>query len=199
MMKPLNALILAGGQSSRMGRDKALLSFQNTHFLQRIYRIAEQCCNSVYILTPWPERYCNILPDERSFLSESSPGEGSLIALYQGLQQIEMTGDWLLLLACDLPLLDAEILLSWYKNLQYLPLEILACIPKNGDRWEPLCGFYHSQILPDLENYIDRGDRSFQKFLTTIPVSEIILSDREKKMLWNCNTPEDLKYLDSLR
>lgn len=181
-----------------MGRDKALLSFQNMSFLQRVDRVAKQCCNSVYIITPWPEKYRNLVPDESHFLLESFPREGSLIALYQGLQQIETTGDWLLLLACDLPLLDAKILLDWCEKLQHLPPKILACVPKNGDRWEPLCGFYRPQILPHLKSYINCGDRSFQKFLKTVPLDDIFVSDREKKMLWNCNTPEDLKKLDSL-
>ena len=197
-----NALILAGGNSSRMGQDKALLIWNNTPFLQKIYHLAEQCCNSVYILTPWPERYRDIIPDEGRFLLESSHQEGSLFAFYQGLQQIEVQldtmTDWILLLACDLPLLEVEILQNWCKKLPHLSSNFLACVPKNGDRWEPLCSFYRLNTLPHLQDFIDRGERSFQKFLKTIPVREIILSDREKQMLWNCNTPEDLEQIQSL-
>ncbi|MEM9543073.1 MAG: molybdenum cofactor guanylyltransferase [Cyanobacteria bacterium P01_E01_bin.42] len=197
-MKSLNALILAGGKSSRMGRDKALLSFQNTPFLQRVDRIARQCCSEVYILTPRPTKYREFVSEESYFLLESSPGEGTLAAFCQGLQQIKTTRDWLLLLACDLPLLDAEILQNWGEQLQHLPLEILACIPKDNDRWQPLCGFYRPQILPHMQHYLDGGDRAFQKFFKTIPVKEIVLGDREKQMLWNCNTPEDLQHIESL-
>ena len=192
-----DALILAGGKSSRMGQDKALLLFNDTPFLLHVDRVAQHCCNSVYIIAPWPDKYRDIVPRDRSFLLESPIGEGSLVAFYQGLQQIDTKNDWLLLLACDLPLLDPEIVLNWCNNLQHISPEILACVPKNGDRWEPLCGFYRPEILPHLKEYIDRGDRAFQTFLNTLPVSEISVSDREKQMLWNCNTPEDLNQINS--
>jgi molybdopterin-guanine dinucleotide biosynthesis protein A len=193
----LNALILAGGKSSRMGQDKALMLFDRKPFLQQIDRIAQQCCDSVYILTPWPERYRDLIPDESNFLLESSQGEGSLFAFCQGLQQLEKTMDWLLLLACDLPLLEAEILLNWCENLPQISSDILAVVPKNCDRWEPLCGFYRPEILPHLEDFIDRGGRSFQKFLATVSTQAIVVSDREQKMLWNCNTPDDFKQISS--
>lgn len=194
----LNALILAGGQSSRMGQDKALLLVNGIPFIQQIYHIAEQCCESVYLISPWPERYYSILGNNSKihFLAESTTGEGSLVAFLQGLKQIEKQTDWLLLLACDLPLLNPEILLNWCENLQDISPDILACVPKNNNFWEPLCGFYRPEIIPNLEDFINCGGRSFQTFLETVSTCAIALGNREQKMLLNCNTPDDLQRIN---
>ncbi|NEP41154.1 MAG: molybdenum cofactor guanylyltransferase, partial [Okeania sp. SIO2H7] len=166
----LVALILAGGKSSRMGKDKALIPWQNIPMLKRVYQVASECTEKVYIITPWPEKYQNILPTECKWLTETKT-EGPLVAFTQGLAQIN--SDWILLLGCDLPLLNLDIIQTWATQLNQLSPEILALVPKTSQGWEPLCGFYRQQIKVELQKYIDQGDRSFQRLLTRIPVQPL--------------------------
>lgn len=188
----LSAVILAGGKSSRMGQDKALIAWDGIPLLQRVCQVASQCCQQVYILTPWPERYQEIVTDfNDQFLVESNPGQGPLVALAQALA--ELPTEWILLLACDLPLLQVEIIRDWAARLNNIPDSILATVPQQENFWQPTCGFYRREALPELEKFIQQGGRSFQTWLDQIPVDPILLDERLSNMLFNCNTPQDLK------
>jgi molybdenum cofactor guanylyltransferase len=185
------ALVLAGGQSSRMGQDKALILWDGKPILQRVCAAAATCCAQVYILTPWQERYKHAIAIPNiHWLVENNPGQGAIAALAQGLNEIPT--DWILLLACDLPLLEATILQAWAAQLEQLPADILALVPRQTHGWEPLCAFYRYAALPKLQSFIQQGGRSFQIWLSQIPVQPLVVSDREAYMLRNCNTPSDL-------
>ena len=192
-------LILAGGQSSRMGKDKALLLINGKPFLQQVYEVATPLTSQVYILTPWRDRYQEKLTGDYKFLLESNRGSGPLVALSEGLAQI--SAEWILLLACDLPLLKTDILQDWIDLLNQVPNFILAVVPYQNSRWEPFCGFYRKQALPELQNFIDKGGRSFQNWLREIDAIPLSLEERASTMLWNCNTPDEfekLKYNEKL-
>lgn len=190
----LAALVLAGGKSSRMGKDKALIPWQGTPILKRVCQTAATCCQQVYILTAWSERYQDLLGEKYQYLKEFNPGQGPLVALAQGLAQItrDYSIDWILLLACDLPQLETEILKTWSNQLSQLPPETLALVPRRREGWEPLCGFYRPAVRNSLQNFIEQGGRSFQVWLSNLPAQSIAVGEKEAKMLWNCNTPADL-------
>jgi molybdopterin-guanine dinucleotide biosynthesis protein A len=188
----LVALVLAGGKSSRMGRDKALILWDGQPMLQRVVGAIRQLplLSSVYILTPWPDRYQGSVTGDVQWLVESNPGKGPLIALAQGFAQIE--AEWILLVACDMPQLDSGILHQWSQKLSILPPEILALVPQSAERWEPMCGFYRKEAGKALEVFIQAGGRSLQGWLKQIPVSSIPVDRAASLMLKNCNKPEDL-------
>ena len=186
----LTALILAGGKSSRMGQDKALIPMGEEPMLHCICQIARQCSAQVYVVTSWPDKYREIVPGGCNFITEKSP-DGPLVAFSQALREVRT--DWVLLLACDLPNLTAAILHEWAMELTNLPQGIIALLPKDKKGWHPLCGFYRSSCLPQLQDYVQGGGRSFQHWLAQHPVQESPIEDRE--ILFNCNTPEDLAKL----
>jgi len=181
-------LVLAGGQSRRMGSDKALLCWQGIPMLQRVCHAALECCDRVYVLTPWPERYQHVIPQRCTVLLETYPDKGPLIALLAGFRQLQTT--WVLLLACDLPLLRTDILREW---LTLLPnTQALALVPHQSDQWEPLCGFYHHHSCSSLQSFIQQGGQSFQHWLSDLPAQKIALDTQSQAMLLNCNSPNDI-------
>ena len=186
-------IVLAGGQSSRMGRDKALLEIEGKCLLERSCEVAANLTSEVYVLTAWPDRYRSTLSKKCQFLVEYNPGSGPLIALTQGLTQI--TTEWILLLACDLPLLDVQIIQHWASHLTAVPPSTLAVVPYQNSRWEPLCGFYRQQSLSSLQSFIEKGGRSFQVWLNQIAVVPLSVAEREAVMLSNCNTLEEFEQL----
>ncbi|MGB3656040.1 MAG: molybdenum cofactor guanylyltransferase, partial [Rivularia sp. (in: cyanobacteria)] len=185
------ALILAGGKSSRMGSDKALVDYQGKPMLLSVYQVAAACTEQVYILTPWSDRYQSILPPDCQYLVESQPGKGPVNGLYQGLEQI--SADWILLLACDLPLLDVEILQSWINKLPQIPASTLALVPQRSQIWEPMCGFYRKEVKTELDTFLKMGKRSFQDLLSGINVEALNVDEKTGLMLFNCNSPGDLE------
>jgi len=184
------SLILAGGKSSRMGEDKALLPWDGIPLLTRVCQVANECSQQVYILTPWPDKYHQIIPANCQFILESNPGQGPLVGLAQGIGEI--SAEWVLLLACDLPLLQASILQNWIANLTQISPYIIAIVPHQEVGWEPMCAFYRHSALPYLQEFVQQGGRSFQNWLPFIPVQPITVSEESKYMLWNCNTPTDM-------
>ncbi len=199
----LSAVILAGGRSRRMGQDKALLTTPSGQpLLAQTAQIAQQLTAEVVVVTPWPERYRQVVPPTVRLLPEDqSRGDsprGPLSGFAQGWTQIH--ADWCLLLACDLPYLESAILQRWWRWLlaqtehwQRLaeppaPLPVASLTP-GIKGWEPLCGYYHRRCLPGLLRRLASGDRSFQSWLTTVPIAAY--SAVPRSMLFNCNTPSD--------
>ncbi len=195
-MASLCAIVLAGGQSSRMGRDKAMIRLQGIPLLRQVCNVALDCATQVYVVTPWSERYQDILPEGCRVIREVPlPGEasshGPLVGFAQGLAQVET--DWVLLLACDLPQLQVQVLQDWATELEKTAPDAIALLPRQSHRWEPLCGFYRCQCLPLLTQFINEGGRSFQRWLAQHPVQELPVSHTH--VLFNCNTPADLERL----
>jgi molybdenum cofactor guanylyltransferase len=185
----LAGLILAGGQSSRMGQDKALVEWQGVPLLLRVCQAAAVCCDRLYILTPWPERYRPMLPEQSIFLTETLQNQGPLVALSQGLPQIDQ--DWVLLLGCDLPCLDPAVIQTWAGQLVDLPDSVVAYVPRT-DYWQPLCGFYRRAAQPQLQAFMEAGGRSLQAWLAEVNTQAIKVTPAIAPMLRNCNTPADL-------
>jgi molybdenum cofactor guanylyltransferase len=198
----LCAIVLAGGQSSRMGQDKALLEIEGIALLQKVGEVALACSDRVYIVTGWPQRYQHLsIATNCQFLQETNP-QGPLISFRDALSYAVNLASpipfWVLLLACDLPNLQANVLQDWIAQLSCLPDTVQAYLPKHtaiastnrsNKQWEPLCGLYRSDCLENLQKFIASGGNSFQKWLTHIQVAEI--SCIAPQTLFNCNTPSD--------
>ncbi|PPS43940.1 molybdenum cofactor guanylyltransferase [Chroococcidiopsis sp. TS-821] len=211
-MYSLSAIVLAGGKSSRMGKDKALLAIQGVPLLKRVCDVASSLCDAVYVVTPTPEKYQHLALKNSQFVREvplsqetlSIPSStkvtlplphGPLVGFAQGLAVVKT--DWVLLLACDLPKLQVEVLQDWAEELENVPQEAIAALPRQEKGWEPLCGFYRHGCLPVLNAFIAQGGRSFQTWLVQHPVHVLSLPNAE--ILFNCNTPEDLAFVDDTR
>jgi molybdenum cofactor guanylyltransferase len=173
----LSVVILAGGRSSRMGRDKATIEIAGVPLIRRIYDIVATCVDlgQIYVVTPWPEKYRQILPANCNFILEHQPHQGPLIAFAQALAEIDAT--WFLLLACDLPNLSTPAIQSWIDRLPAIDRQSIAYLSRHASKgWEPLCGFYRQICHDSAIEYIDSGGRSFQGWLKMKMVTELVVT-----------------------
>ncbi|WP_225913721.1 molybdenum cofactor guanylyltransferase [Leptolyngbya ohadii] len=195
----LSAIVLAGGQSSRMGTDKALVEIAGQPMLARVCEVAFSCTPWVYVVSAWNHRYRPILDDRVTFVQEVSllkdmHPHGPLVGFAQGLQQVKT--EWVLLLACDMPQLETETLYRWIQELPRLSSDTVAAMARNRKGWwEPMCGFYRRDCKESLEAFIQSGGRSFQRWLDSQKVQELSIDD--PAMLFNCNTPADVEKAES--
>ena len=174
-----------------MGTDKALLQLNDQPLLSIICKNVRYLATQTYIITPWVEKYQQVIPESCQLIRELSPDNGPLVAFAQGLRQVKT--EWVLLLACDLVYLDKEAIAQWSKLLEQTPKSAIALLPKHPTKgWEVLSGFYRHSCLPLMEKFITSGGRSLQKWLLTQEVMELPVSN--SKVLFNCNTPEDWEY-----
>ncbi|MGK7913735.1 MAG: molybdenum cofactor guanylyltransferase [Synechococcus sp.] len=185
----IEAIVLAGGHSHRMGEDKALLRLDGVPLLQRICQIASVCTRQTYVVTPWSDRYTH-LPLPATLIAEPNESEmarGPLAGFARGLQVVQ--SEWVLLLACDLPCLSVESLQQGIACLRQVPTDSIAFLHRHPKGWEPLCGFYRHSCLINLEEAISGGTRSFQAWLATQEIH--VWEDADPRLFINCNTPEE--------
>jgi molybdopterin-guanine dinucleotide biosynthesis protein A len=189
------AIALAGGRSSRMGQDKALILVDGEPMLRIVCLAAAQVTDRGYVVVREAEQYQRAIATNFTtnftFVIDHCL-DGALVGFSLGIQAITPPVDWILLLACDLPNLQGDILQAWAHDLAALPEDAIAYLPRSldGKNWEPLCGFYRWQAQISLNQFIEQGGRSFQKWLSNHQVIEI--ASVPSRMLLNCNKPEDL-------
>jgi molybdopterin-guanine dinucleotide biosynthesis protein A len=207
------AIALAGGKSSRMGSDKALLEINGETLLFKTCRTALEVADAIYVVVRSQQQYemaiANFPSQNTSRKSVSmiidQQFAGALVGFWQGVQAISEPTDWILLLACDLPNLQSDILQIWANHLADLPESAIAYLPRYANKnsnnkfrkqWEPLCGFYRWTCRDSLVEFINQGGRSFQKWLEDLEVVEI--ENVDASMIFNCNTPEDFDSVQSI-
>ena len=208
MKQDITAIVLAGGQSSRMGQDKALLPREkNQTLLYHVCNVAQESARCVYVITPWTERYQDIVPQSCKFIKENlvekeTKSNFPLMGFFQGLKFVKT--EWILLLACDLPNIDSQTITSWYSYLTQVPEDTVAILPRHPKGWEPLCGFYKRSCQASLQNYLHNGGKSFQQWLkqslvVELPICGLAESEAlpEQSILFNCNTLEDWRKITS--
>ncbi len=184
----VEAFILAGGASSRMGRDKALLEIGGVPLLARTARLLEPLVAGVTVIGP-PERYTasglHVVPDDW-------PGLGPLggIATALGISRRE----WSLIVGCDLPYLSAAWL-EWLIT-RALASPADALVPESTRGLEPLCAIYRTRCGPALAAAVTAGVRKVFDAVTRLAPERLTPAQWQALALGvepfkNMNTPED--------
>jgi molybdopterin-guanine dinucleotide biosynthesis protein A len=185
--------ILAGGQSQRMGQDKALLRLHGASLLERTAQLALQLSPQVLIVgrerpDDWPQALSAV-----RFIIEDTPHQGPLNGLLTALQQLPPTCSKVLLLACDLPLLKREAL-SWLIAQSQSTLEH-GLIVVNAAQWEPLFSLYTRQVEPLVQAQLTQQRRSLHALIKAGDFAFIELPEELAASLTNVNTPEEWQAL----
>lgn len=137
-------IILAGGQSSRMGQNKALLPIDDHTIIERVAKALKPIVSSLWIVGNHTADYSFL---ELSEVPDIFPGQGPLSGLHTALSQI--SSEWYVVSACDLPF--ASTVLMQYLIEQTRIEGIQAVIPMQHGRIHPLYAVYHCSVLPSLQ------------------------------------------------
>lgn len=187
--------ILAGGKSTRMGRDKALLLWNGRTLVEHV-RNQFAACEKVLVSVADADRPTGIsypaVADERQ-------GYGPLEGIYQLLAAAQT--DWVFVAAADLPLVNEELLSCLLEALAAAQTDekgILAVIPCAEGRVHPLCGLYHKRALAFLLTLFERGEHRVRALLDEMPVVYAAVEEHgiDPRMLSNVNTPEEFRQLE---
>ena len=178
------AIILCGGNSVRMGRDKATLPFGPETLLRRVVRLAQTVVNDVVVVGATSQP----MPTGVRVVQDPVPGLGPLAALAVGLRSV--SAGRALLLACDLPLLEPALL----QRLQDLAGAADACVPLLDGMPMPTCAVYATRVLPRAEAQLAAGARSLRALLAAVSVRWVNpddLRDVDPELLsfLDCDTP----------
>jgi len=182
------AFVLAGGASTRMGCDKALLELDGIPMLVRTIRLAEPHVASAVVVGP-PERYAllglEIIPD-------GWPGTGPLGGIVTALHA--SSAEWNLILGCDLPHLTKEWikwLIAWARE-----SSTQAVVPESPRGLEPLAAMYRKDCEPAFRGAVSRGVRRISAALQEIVFEKVTARqwrgiEPADNLFQNANTPGD--------
>lgn len=174
--------VLAGGRSTRMGQDKALLPWKGSTLIESVAREVLQAAGNVTLIGS-PELYGNlgfpVIPDQIE-------GCGPMGGLHAALTVT--IADWNLVVACDMPDVSHRLLEELLAAAEASGADAL--VPQTPAGLEPLCAVYHVRLLPAVESSIHSKLLKMHDFVSRIearlwPVSHA-------GVFRNLNTPKQL-------
>ncbi|WP_062351399.1 molybdenum cofactor guanylyltransferase [Bacillus kwashiorkori] len=193
--KKMNAIVLAGGASRRMGRNKALLQYNGITAIERLIVLLERIVNKVIVVGREDTDYSFV---SKQIVYDMYHGFGPLAGIHAGLMHSDTEVN--LVIAVDMPFVDRDVitfLAHSYKDEN-------ALIPKIDNRLQPLFALYHRRIFPSIEQSISNQELSMQLFITKINGKILLEEDFPFKAIWlnrvfsNTNYPEEYEIVRSL-
>jgi molybdenum cofactor guanylyltransferase len=183
-------VVLAGGQSSRMGRPKAWLPFHGQPMLARVLdRLAPLFAEQIVVRAPGQE-----LPAvDARFVEDEEPGQGPVAGLAAGLAAV--TCPLAFATSCDAPFIDPRVVAHLLERCQP-PYAVV--VPLWEGRPQPLHAVYRADTAPVLKQLLAAGRRrpvDLYKEVPTLelPEEEIRALDPNGLTFMNTNTPEDFQ------
>ena len=195
----LSVLILAGGHSTRMGRDKAWLILDGQPLAERVARRVLPLADELIFSTNRPEQFrwlVRALPLPVQLVPDQHPNAGPLAGLYAGLGAA--ANDLVLMLAVDMPFVNLELLRYMVQIAEGYDA-VVPQVPKAKSpelAQEPLHALYRRTCLPAVARHLAAGQRRMVSFLPDVNTrfvlpEEIIPFDPNYLSFSNINTPEE--------
>lgn len=197
----LTGLVLAGGRSTRLGQDKVVLPLNGQSLLARTVGLAAQFCVRVVVSGRDPADLGADLgadpgPD-LDWLPDDEPGHGPIGGILTGLAHL---GGPLLVLACDLPLLDAATVARLAEHRVGRPAgTVVTTFLQSATGFiEPLVAVYEDLARPHLAAALAAGERKLARALPAAGRHLIPYGPAEAHVFFNVNFPADLAVLSRL-
>ena len=185
----LSVVVQAGGQSSRMGRDKALVQLAGLPMIQHVLARLVGLGDETLVTTNNPDALeflgLPLIPDEE-------PGAGALWGLRTALRAAR--GNAVLVVACDMPFVNRLLL----EHLIALSPKADVVVPRWNDRYQTMQSVYaRKKCLSAVEDALDRGERRMISFYPHVKVrivspEDVAELDPKGRSFFNVNTPEEL-------
>ncbi|WP_275990305.1 molybdenum cofactor guanylyltransferase [Mycolicibacterium doricum] len=186
---PLAAVVLAGGASRRMGRDKATVSIDGpsgpTTLVEHVVTTVGRRCSPVFVIAAPGQA----LPDlAAEVLRDEVRGVGPLLATGRGLRAAAEAGHrWAFVCAVDLPYLTMDFVDDLAVPAERLGVDVV--LPWDG-RDHYLAGVYRTSLSGHIAQLVAAGERSMRALVDTVDAQRIVMP--EQRALTNANTPADL-------
>ncbi len=187
-------IILAGGKSSRLGRDKGLVEWQGRKIVEFVIEVLSPFCAEVLISSnnlEYKQFSHRVVPD-------ILPGNGPMMGLYSALRSSSTNMN--LVLAVD----NILVTDAFYRYLLSKDLTgSWIAVPLIGDRfYEPLVGFYKTDCIQVMESFMKKGNYKLPDLISDVPSLKLTVEtdfpDYHPNYFQSLNRPEDLVLLDDL-
>jgi molybdenum cofactor guanylyltransferase len=187
---PLAAVILAGGASRRMGRDKATLPYEGATLIERMVELLKQRCAPIFVIAA-PGQALPAL--DAQVLRDEARGVGPLLATVRGLRAAAEAGSELAFVsAVDMPLLSVDLLDELAGPAVRLGADVV--LPWDG-RDHYLAGVYRTSLAKPAAELVAVGERSMRALVEGADTQRIVMP--EQVSLTNVNTAAELAAVRS--
>ncbi len=187
----MNAAILAGGKSSRMGSNKAFLELKGKTFIELQIELLREMFDEIFISVKIPSEYEYLnLP----IFKDIYPDKGPLGGIYTSL--INSSSYHTFMLACDMPFVEPELI----THLKDLTNQYDVVIPKSEKGLEPLHAFYSKKCIEPIKRELDGNNLRIISFFPHVNVKIVELgsltsSNNFKHSIKNLNTREEYEAI----
>lgn len=192
MYSDITGVILAGGKSSRMGVNKALLQLGEQKIIERIVDLMRSIFSEVIIITNTPEEYEFL---NLSLFEDIYKWKGPLAGIHSALYHSQT--EKVFVLSCDVPLMTKEMIEYIINYESNKPIKFCEAAGYH----QPLVGVYSKKILNEINKFISEkeiSDKSFHQFLKNVD-AEIIHPEKlpfyKNEIFFNVNKPEDYELI----
>jgi molybdopterin-guanine dinucleotide biosynthesis protein A len=198
MIEDCTALILAGGESRRMGQDKASLVLNGMTLIERVTLTMQSVFPKVIVSVRRLREDIKIQQ-----VCDEPEARGPLAGLIAGLAQVDTP--WMFALACDMPFVKAGMVEQLAKyRFDSAPHNFLqAVVPLINGYQQPLAAFYATNTLAVMQKSLALGDNSIRGALRNLTVryvseAELSGSDPQLGSFFDLDTPEDVARVGSM-
>lgn len=171
--------IMAGGKSQRMGRDKAELEIDGQTLLDRLIDQANMVSDTVLVIGRTDSR------DDVIWLEDDEPGLGPLGGLRTALSHLDRP---VLLVACDMPLVDADAL-QWLLDAFAGADAAHGLATTRDSQLEPLFSIYNPAVMSLVDERLSEGRRSVRGLIQNGDFERVETPEEIAPKLANVNTP----------
>ncbi len=197
----ISALIVSGGRSARMGRDKKFLEIDGRSFIERAVDVAEEFADEIILVVGSKEQMeCTeaLGIDGVTVVVDAKEGRGPVMGLLTGMYAAK--GEWVVVLPTDAPMMNAGI----FKHMLDRKEGYDAVVPVNGEHLEPMYAVYKRDAMVKACEWaieVEGEKASLHSIIrglgkvNYVPVEDFREYDRELLTFYNVNTPEDLERL----
>jgi FdhD protein len=185
----VTGVILAGGASSRMGKNKALLEIGGEPLIGRIYRTLSELFEEVVVVAPDPEQYAFL---GCLTVTDIWQGKGTMVGVHAGLSACR--GNAAFVVGCDMPFLQC----GFIRYLAEIDTDADVVVPRSPDGLHPLHAIYRNSALPVMERFLREGNLSMMDFLAALRTrvvepEEFARFDARYSSVVNVNTPQEFE------
>lgn len=188
LKKNISAIILAGGKSSRMGREKGLVIFNNKPLVQHVIDALKKITANIIIVTQNKEYEQFGLPCYADIYKD----KGALGGIYTGL--VNSSSQKNIVVGCDMPFLSEKVLNSLIDHCEGVD----ALLTMHKEKEEPLCSVYDKSCIPHFQWLIEQDQLKITDALMGLKTRSISF-DNENWFIGNefanINSPDQLDYL----
>jgi molybdenum cofactor guanylyltransferase len=176
-----SGIILAGGKSSRMGQDKALLKIDGEPMIGHVSKLLRAFCDEIIVSSSNKEH-----AQFGDFMVEDAiKDSGPLAGIQAGL--LAAKNDQCFVLSCDTPFVTKEVLERLRENSEGK----LITVSSNSHRLQPLIAIYSKKALRDISSYLERDERSLLPLQKICNAKVVHFDANDSKAFENLNTPSE--------